>query len=412
MYVCGITVYDYCHIGHGRMLIVFDLLRRHLRESGYRVTFVRNITDIDDKIIRRAEENGEPIAALTERFIRAYQEDCAALGVELGDHEPRATEYVPQIIDMVARLIERGQRVSGRQRRRVFLGRELRALRPALRQADRGSARRRARRGRREQARSARLRAVEGGQARRARLGIALGARAVPAGTSSARRCRWRCSARISTSTAAAWISSSRITRTRSRRPARPAAREFVNVWMHNGFVRVDEEKMSKSLGNFFTVREVLDLVRDPEVIRYFMLSSHYRGPINYSLENLEQADAALERLYNALQDVEVRAGGARDRRRRSGFSPRWTTISIRRSRSPSCRDSRASINSAKAAGDGAARCRRGRGARRARDAAGPAWARSAGLHAQGAEEQDSSRVGRARIDRRGCRTRGRLRHY
>ena len=88
MYVCGITVYDYCHIGHGRMLIVFDLLRRHLRESGYRVTFVRNITDIDDKIIRRAEENGEPIAALTERFIRAYQEDCAALGVEPGDHEP------------------------------------------------------------------------------------------------------------------------------------------------------------------------------------------------------------------------------------------------------------------------------------------------------------------------------------
>ena len=104
MYVCGITVYDYCHIGHARMLIVFDLLRRHLRASGYRVTFVRNITDIDDKIIRRAEENGEPVSALTERFIRAYQQDCASLGVEPGDHEPRATEYVPQIIAMVARL--------------------------------------------------------------------------------------------------------------------------------------------------------------------------------------------------------------------------------------------------------------------------------------------------------------------
>ena len=103
MYVCGITVYDYCHIGHGRMLIVFDLLRRHLRESGYRVTFVRNVTDIDDKIIRRAEENREPVPALTERFILAYEEDCAALGVELGDHEPRATEYIPQIIDMVSR---------------------------------------------------------------------------------------------------------------------------------------------------------------------------------------------------------------------------------------------------------------------------------------------------------------------
>src|SRR5215510_6874609 len=108
MYVCGVTVYDYCHLGHARMLIAFDVVRRHLKASGYRVTFVRNITDIDDKIIRRAQENGEPISALTERFIRAYREDCAALGVEMGDHEPRATEYLPQIVDMIERLIERG----------------------------------------------------------------------------------------------------------------------------------------------------------------------------------------------------------------------------------------------------------------------------------------------------------------
>src|SRR5512145_2204357 len=108
MYVCGMTVYDYCHLGHARVLVVFDMVRRWLRESGYRVTYVRNITDIDDKIIRRAQENGEPIEALTARFIRAMDEDAAALGVEAGDHEPRATEYVPQIIEMIGRLVARG----------------------------------------------------------------------------------------------------------------------------------------------------------------------------------------------------------------------------------------------------------------------------------------------------------------
>ncbi|HTG75848.1 MAG TPA: cysteine--tRNA ligase, partial [Steroidobacteraceae bacterium] len=113
MYVCGMTVYDYSHIGHGRMMIVFDLLRRHLAASGYRVTFVRNITDIDDKIIKRAAENGEPMAVLTERFIRANEEDFAALGVAPADHEPRATQYLPQIVDMVARLVERGHAYVG-----------------------------------------------------------------------------------------------------------------------------------------------------------------------------------------------------------------------------------------------------------------------------------------------------------
>ena len=105
MYVCGVTVYDYCHLGHARMLIVFDVVRRHLVASGYDVTFVRNITDIDDKIIQRAQQNGEPMQALTERFIRADHEDCAALGVRLGDHEPRATEFVAQIVAMVQRLV-------------------------------------------------------------------------------------------------------------------------------------------------------------------------------------------------------------------------------------------------------------------------------------------------------------------
>ena len=179
MYVCGITVYDYCHIGHGRMLIVFDLLRRHLAAS--RVIASPSCATSPTSTTRSSgarQENGEPIAALTERFIRAYQEDCAALGVAA--RRPRAegdANTFRRSSTWWRGSIERGQRVSGRQRRRLFLGRELRALRPALRQAARGPARRRARRGRREQARPARLRAVEGGQARRARLGIALGAR-------------------------------------------------------------------------------------------------------------------------------------------------------------------------------------------------------------------------------------------
>ena len=113
MYVCGMTVYDFCHLGHARMLIAFDVVRRHLKASGYRVTFVCNITDIDDKIIKRSAENGEPMGALTERFIRAYHEDCAALGIERADHEPRATEYLPQIIAMVASLVEKGYAYVG-----------------------------------------------------------------------------------------------------------------------------------------------------------------------------------------------------------------------------------------------------------------------------------------------------------
>ena len=206
-------------------------------------------------------ENGEPIAALDRSASSArYEEDCAR--ARRAARRPRAAgrpSTFRRSIEMVRAADRARERVRGRERRRLLLGRELRALRQALGQDARRSARRRARRDRREQARSARLRAVEGGEARRARRGNRPGARAGPAGTSSARRCRWRCSARISTSTAAAWTSSSRITRTRSRRPARPAVRSSCNVWMHNGFVRVDDEKMSKSLGNFFTVREVLD---------------------------------------------------------------------------------------------------------------------------------------------------------
>ena len=305
MYVCGMTVYDYCHIGHARMLIVFDVLRRHLRASGYRVTFVRNITDIDDKIIRRAQENGEPMSALTERFIRAYQEDCAALGVELGDHEPRATQYLPQIIDMVARLVERGHAYQGDNGDVYY---SVASFPPY---------------GRLSGKRLADLRAgarVEVDESKRDPLDFVLWKAAKPGEPSwdspwGPGRPGWHieCSA-MSVALLGPHFDihgggmdlkfphhENEIAQARAACDS-----DFVNVWVHNGFVRVDEEKMSKSLGNFFTVREVQDRVRDPEVIRFFMLSSHYRGPINYSLESLEQADAGLERLYLSLRGVEV----------------------------------------------------------------------------------------------------------
>jgi len=303
MYVCGMTVYDYCHLGHARMLIVFDVVRRHLKASGYRVTFVRNITDIDDKIIQRAQENGEPMGVLTERFIRAYHEDCEALGVERADHEPRATEFVPQIVAMVGTLIEKGYAYVGGNGDVYYSvarfepygklsGKRLADLRAGAR--------------------------IEVDEAKRDPLDFVLWKAAKPGEPAwespwGAGRPGWHieCSA-MSVELLGEHFDihgggmdlkfphhENEIAQTCAARGSK-----FVNVWMHNGFVRVDDEKMSKSLGNFFTVREVLEWVRDPEVVRYFMLGSHYRGPINYTPESLSQADASLERLYLALRGV------------------------------------------------------------------------------------------------------------
>jgi len=303
MYVCGITVYDYCHLGHARMLIVFDIVRRHLVASGFEVTFVRNITDIDDKIIKRAQDNGEPMQALTERFIRAYHEDCAALGVQLGDHEPRATEFVPQIIAMVETLIAKGYAYVGPNRDVYYAvskfepygqlsGKRLVDLRAGAR--------------------------IEVDESKRDPLDFVLWKAAKPGEPAwdspwGPGRPGWHieCSA-MSVDLLGPHFDihgggmdlkfphhENEIAQT-----CAACDSKFVNLWMHNGFVRVDDEKMSKSLGNFFTVREVLEWVRDPEVVRYFMANSHYRGPINYTPDSLAQADAALERLYLALRGV------------------------------------------------------------------------------------------------------------
>ena len=305
MYVCGITMYDYCHLGHGRMLIVFDVVRRHLRASGYDVTFVRNITDIDDKIIQRARENGEPTQALVERFVEAYREDCRALGVAPGDHEPRATEFVAEIVAMVERLIEKGYAYAAPNGDVYYAvakfepygrlsGKQLVDLRAGAR--------------------------VEVDESKRDPLDFVLWKAAKPGEPAwdspwGAGRPGWHieCSA-MSVGLLGPHFDihgggmdlkfphhENEIAQT-----CAACDSKFVNVWMHNGFVRVDDEKMSKSLGNFFTIREVLAWVRDPEVVRYFIVNSQYRGPINYTPDSLTQADAALERLYLALRGVPV----------------------------------------------------------------------------------------------------------
>jgi cysteinyl-tRNA synthetase len=305
LYVCGITVYDYCHIGHLRMMVVFDVVRRYLRYSGYAVTFVRNITDIDDKIIRRAAENNEPMAALTARFITAMDEDSAVLGVERPDVEPRATEYVPQIIALIQRLIERGH---------AYVAGSGDVLYAVASFADYG---------RLSGKRLADLRAgarVDVEESKRDPLDFVLWKRAKPGEPSWASpwgegRPGWHieCSA-MSTAILGEHFDihgggmdlkfphhENEIAQS-----CGASCQPFVNYWMHNGFVNVDDEKMSKSLGNFFTVRDILPRLRHPEVLRCFLLSSHYRGPINYSLVQLQQADAALNRFYTALRGLPV----------------------------------------------------------------------------------------------------------
>ena len=303
MYVCGLTVYDYVHIGHARMLLVFDVITRYLRHRGFALTYVRNITDIDDKIIRRAAENRESIGELTGRFIAAMHEDCALLGILPPDEEPRATQYLPQIVAMVEELVRRDYAyvaangdvmyaVARFQGYGKLSGKRLADLRAGAR--------------------------VEVDEAKRDPLDFVLWKHAKPGEPAwespwGAGRPGWHieCSA-MSTSLLGTHFDlhggglDLKFPHHENEIAQSCAASgdRFVNLWMHNGFVNVDAEKMSKSLGNFFTVREVLPRLRHPEVLRFFVLSSHYRGPINFSLEQLEQADATLNRMYLALRDV------------------------------------------------------------------------------------------------------------
>jgi cysteinyl-tRNA synthetase len=300
MYVCGMTVYDYCHLGHARVLVVFDMVQRWLRASGLRVTYVRNITDIDDKIIKRAAELGEAPAALAERFVRAMDEDAAALGVQKPDHEPRATQYVPQMQELIARLEQKGlaYRAPGGDvnysvRKFAGYGRLSGKSLDELRAGER----------------------VEVDAGKRDPLDFVLWKRAKPGEPKwpspwGEGRPGWHieCSA-MSCRLLGEHFDihgggqdlqfphhENEIAQTEGA-----TGRRFVNYWMHNGFVQVDKEKMSKSLGNFFLIRDVLKRY-DAEVVRFFILRAHYRSPLNYSDVHLDDARLALTRLYTALK--------------------------------------------------------------------------------------------------------------
>jgi cysteinyl-tRNA synthetase len=303
MYVCGMTNYDYIHVGHARMLVAFDLVQRYLRSLGYNVTYVRNVTDIDDKIIERAAANGENWADLARRFTVAMHEDCATLGLQNPDLEPRATEFIAPIIAMIETLIDKGFAYAAENGDVLY------------------SVRKFANYGQLSRKKIDDLRAgsrVQIDESKRDPLDFVLWKHAKPGEPSwdspwGAGRPGWHieCSA-MSTSLLGNYFDlhgggeDLKFPHHENEIAQSCAACDapFVRTWMHNGFVRVNEEKMSKSLGNFFTVREVLKTLRDPEVLRFFLLSSHYRGPINYSAAQLAQADETLLGLYRALKDA------------------------------------------------------------------------------------------------------------
>lgn len=304
LYVCGMTVYDYCHVGHARVMVVFDVVVRYLRALGYAVTYVRNITDIDDKIIQRAHESNETVAQLTTRFIQAMHKDLALLGVLPPDYEPCATQSIPAIITMIETLIAKGfaylaengdvyYAVERFKNYGQLSGKQLEDLLAGARVG------------------------VE--EAKRNPLDFVLWKAAKPEEPSwqspwGLGRPGWHieCSA-MSTAQLGNHFDihgggmdlqfphhENEIAQSEGA-----TGEPFVNVWMHNGFVRINEEKMSKSLGNFFTIRNVLQRYR-PEVIRYFILTSHYRSPLNYSDQQLDAASQALEGLYLTLRGLQI----------------------------------------------------------------------------------------------------------
>ena len=309
MYVCGMTVYDLCHVGHARVMVVFDMVRKWFETSGYDVTYVRNITDIDDKIIARARDNEETYQQLTSRFIDAMNQDAASLGVVRPDVEPKATENIPQMIELIGALISKGYAYVGEsgdvyysvtlfEKYGQLSGKTLEDLRAGER--------------------------VEVDLAKKHPMDFVLWKTTKPGEPSWSSpwgegRPGWHieCSA-MSERYLGKYFDihgggqdlqfphhENEIAQSEGAHGA-----GFVKYWMHNGFVRVDNEKMSKSLGNFFTVREVLDKF-DPEVLRFFILRAHYRSPLNYSDKHLEDARLALSRMYTALKDFDPASQGS-----------------------------------------------------------------------------------------------------
>lgn len=301
LYVCGMTVYDYCHLGHARAMVVFDMVVRYLRYSGYDVHYIRNITDIDDKIIARAAALGESIDALTPRFIDAMHEDADALGCERPDQEPCATDHIEQIIAMIERLIERGYAYQSMGDVYYAVGRfpDYGRLSGKRLEDLRAGAR------------------VDAGEQKQDPADFALWKAARPDEPSwdspwGQGRPGWHieCSAMSTHCLGNQFdIHGGGIDLKFPHHENEIAQSEaatgehFVNYWMHNGHVRIDDEKMAKSLGNFTTVRDVLAR-HDAETVRQFLLSSHYRSPLNYTADALLQARSGMERLYTALRGL------------------------------------------------------------------------------------------------------------
>ncbi len=308
MYVCGPTVYDMSHVGHARVYVTFDVVARFLRFAGFQVTYVRNFTDVDDKIIRRSQERGVNPKELSERFIEEFLKDMDALGVERPTHQPRVTEHVPQIVALIEAIIARGHAYPAAGdvyfAVRDFPGygklskRNLDDLEAGAR--------------------------VEPGEQKRDPLDFALWKAAKPGEPSwdspwGKGRPGWHieCSA----------MSGQYLGQTfdlhaggkdlvfphhenEIAQSEAASGKPFAKVWMHNGFVQIDNEKMSKSLGNFFTVRQVLEKV-EAEALRYFLLGTHYRNPINFSDVALSDAERRVDYLYETLAKVDERLGGA-----------------------------------------------------------------------------------------------------
>ena len=302
LYVCGITVYDYCHIGHARSMIIFDVAVRYLRSRGFTVNYVRNITDIDDKIINRANENQEAWDALTERFIDAMHEDERALNILPPDHEPRATNYIPQIIVLIEKIIEQGYAYVAKNGDVYFDVRKFKEYGKLshrdIEQLEVGAR-------------------VGLGDEKRDSLDFVLWKMAKPDEPTwdspwGKGRPGWHieCSA-MSTDLLGQPFDihgggmDLKFPHHENEIAQSEAANTccFANRWMHVGLLQVSGEKMSKSLGNFFTIREVLD-EQDVELVRYFMISGHYRSPVNYSEENLSQLRSGLDRLYLAMRGL------------------------------------------------------------------------------------------------------------
>ena len=304
MYVCGMTVYDVCHIGHARTVTAFDVVARYLRAKGYNLTYVRNVTDIDDKIIRRAIENGETIDVLTDRMIAAMREDFARLGNLPPDQEPRATEHVQGMIEMISGLIEKGfayapgngdvyYRVRKFEGYGKLSGKVLEELEAGAR--------------------------IDVDESKEDPMDFVLwkGAKeGEPFWESSWGHGRpgWHIECSVmgkcclgDTFDIHGGGSDLKFPHHENEIAQSEAHNDatFVNTWMHSGAIRIDNVKMSKSLGNFFTIREVLEQFPD-EVVRYFLISSHYRSPVNYSPESLKEAAVRLERLYTALKDLQL----------------------------------------------------------------------------------------------------------